>query len=157
MSIILICVTIFAIAFGYVWLECRMEHNESAAGFDWRLSLWLEWQEWCGGRRLIITVQHRRLLIVLGGYGGSRISWEQQCPDCGEWHQAWYIVKNVWGYQVCIDCADHAAYVFHQVCDHYGYPPKPVNGAWIPVELQEGYVASGAGIILGHCIFATIL
>jgi len=157
MSIILICVTFFAIGFGYAWLECRMEHNDGPVGFDSPLSLWLEWQEWCGGRRLIITVQRRRLLIVLGGHGGSGISWEKQCLDCCEWHQPWYIVSNVWGHPVCIDCADHAAYVFHQVCDHYGYSRKPVDGAWIPAELQECYVASGAGIILGHCIFATIL
>ena len=68
------------------------------------------------------------------------VMWERRCTaGCGQWHEPWAMVTTVFGHEECVECATHAAYVFPQVCEHYGDEPVPADGAYIPEELYDVY------------------
>ena len=62
-----ILVVAFVLSYSYAFLECRLEHDQGPLGFEWPFSFWIAWQDWSGvnGRRLVITVQNRRLIGCL--------------------------------------------------------------------------------------------
>ena len=133
-------VTALLVLFIYAWLQCREEQQPDRVK-PTRLEINVE-ADWGWGLCLYITVNSRRLVIQVGQPGGVilHIDHLRRCPGCSTWFGAGSFVVSVWGREECPFCAEHAAYDFFQVNEHYGRADDlPAPGAWIPEALVTVY------------------
>lgn len=155
MSTLLIPFSLLAgiiVLFAYAWLQCRAEQQQDkgqppadtrfAFSRTFLLIFDVEWATSEYGKRLTVAINHRQLVVEIGGIGGDIITlWhERRCTGCSEWRTPDSFVLSVWGRETCASCAEYAAWDFFQVNEHYGRPDDlPAAGAWIPEYLMQEY------------------